>query len=565
MNVRCATPAKACASRAWVPMNQTRPAPPSAAAAHVKPTCDPAEGGRGQTQERTPALEWLARVPFPPPSSPDTREFAVYPRFMGTSLHGLTEAQRIKILGNVQDALIVTDLHGYVLYMNQAAVGLYGFGQRTEEQLESLDLQRYARDTFEVRTLAGEHVPEGQQPLTRALRGEAHRDVELLVRHRDLDETRVFVFSGRSVDSDPPVSVLTIRDETDRWRAERRYRTSFETDPAPSFVARLEDERILQANLGMQEMVGRDKSNIIGKNLSDLELLSDGNGLPESLDGLRAGERIHKRKTTLRHPDDGKPMNALVSARAIEVDGEPCGIFTFIDVTELERSQREHSDAQEELAHARSRLAEQREFERARIARDLHDGVVQELLALNTDLANEEIAFRHRGNTVAAELSRRSRERVLHAAVQLRRAVRGLRPPALQELGLWPSLREALPDLHHPSDPTVVLPEGEGPYLPEEKLVVLHRVAQEAIQNAVKHADASEIRVTFEETRSEGVLQVRDDGHGFHVPERLSILERDGHFGLLSMEERIMAQGGRLEIDSTPGKGTTVRCRLPAG
>lgn len=107
-----------------------------------------------------------------------------------------------------------------------------------------------------------------------------------------------------------------------------------------------------------------------------------------------------------RDPDNGQPMSTVVSARAIEIDGDPCGIFTFIDVTELERSQREHSQAQKELAHARSRLAEKREIERGRITRDLHDGVVQELLAPNAELANEERAFQQSDKPDAAEVTR---------------------------------------------------------------------------------------------------------------------------------------------------------------
>lgn len=475
----------------------------------------------------------------------------------------LTTAQRDVILDNVQDALIATDADGVVLYTNAAAAHLYGFGERFGPELESLDLRQYALETFEIRTLAGELVPEDDRPLTRALRGETYQNVELLVRHRGFDETRVFVFSGLTASTDPPISVLTIRDETDRWKAERRYRTAFEADPAPSFVARLEDERILQANAGMQEMLGSAKSDIIGSTLSDLQPLTHNGDLQRCVEVLRAGERIHKQKTTLQHPDKGEPMNVLLSARAIEIDGAPCGIFTFTDVTELERSQREHITAQAELARARSRLAEQRESERARVARDLHDGVVQDLLAFNAQLANSEHAFKQAGNDDAVDLSRRSREHVLHAVMQARRAVRGLRPPALRELGLWPSLREDLPDLHQATDPTVILPKGTGPDLSEQKLVVLHRVAQEAIRNALRHAHPKEVRVTFHVTESEVVLEVHDDGRGFEVPERLYILERQDHFGLLSMEERIHAQGGKLEIESTPGEGTTIRCRLP--
>ena len=277
--------------------------------------------------------------------------------------HSLNEAHRAAILADAQDALMVTDADGGLLYMNDAAAHLYGFEAHTGAQLASRNLHRYARETFDFRNLAGEPVPENEQPLTRLLRGEPYQNVELLVRHREEDETRVFVFSGRLLDTDPPIGVLRIRDETDRWEAERRYRTVFETDPAPTIIARLEDEKILQANTGMQAMLDSDKSDIIGKSLTELEVLSQNEQLPKSLERLRAGELIHKHKTTLRHPANEEPVSVLVSARAIEIDDEPCGIFTFIDITELERSQRENvrllareTEARKQAEASRARL-----------------------------------------------------------------------------------------------------------------------------------------------------------------------------------------------------------------
>ncbi len=257
--------------------------------------------------------------------------------------HSLNEAHRDAILEDAQDALVVTDADGLLMYLNGAAERLYGFEVRAGAELERRDLQRYARETFEVRTLAGASVPEADQPLAMVLRGESCQNVELLVRHRGTDETRVFVYSGRTMDTDPPIGVLHIRDETDRWQAERRYRTAFESDPAPTLIARLEDERILQANAGMLEMLDADASDIIGTTLSELEPLAHDETLSRSLDRLRAGERIHKRETTLRHPTHSDPVRVLVSARAIEIDGAPCGLFAFLDVTELERFQRQNA------------------------------------------------------------------------------------------------------------------------------------------------------------------------------------------------------------------------------
>ena len=477
----------------------------------------------------------------------------------------LSHEQRDTILENVQDGILAVNDAGNIMYMNGAARRLYGFEERFGLELESVNLRQYALDAFEEFTLAGDPVPDEERPLIRALQGESLRDVELVVRHVDRDESRVFVVSSDAIEGDVPIHVLTIRDETDRWRAHRRFRVSFETDPAPSVVARLEDAEILLVNEGMIEMTGREQHELEGSTLTELELLSHNGDLLKALSHLRAGHRLHKHKTSVRN-SRGRELDVLVSARAIELEGDACGIFTFVDITDLERTRREHIDAQEELNLARSRLAQQREDERARMARDLHDGLLQNLLAFNTELANDETAHRNGERDEAADLTRRYREKTLGHAKALRRAIRGFRPGAVRELGLWVSVRDTLPDLDPASGPELILPLVEPPDgIPERTMVAIYRVSQEAIRNALKHAEASRIHVMLDALDHELLLQVTDDGKGFEVPARLSTFEQEDHFGLIGMDERAAVQGGTLEVESAPGRGTTIRFRVPMG
>ena len=121
-----------------------------------------------------------------------------------------------------QDALFVTEPSGEVVYLNAAARHLYGIEDRIVQRGARINLRTHSFDTFEFRTLEGARVADEERPVVRALRGELYHDVELLVRRIGDDDPRVYVYSGNQVEGDPPLSVLSVRDETDRWRAEGR-------------------------------------------------------------------------------------------------------------------------------------------------------------------------------------------------------------------------------------------------------------------------------------------------------------------------------------------------------
>ncbi len=260
----------------------------------------------------------------------------------------LTPKQLHAVLDGVQDALFVTDPSGEVIFMNPAAIHLYGFEERLDERSELINLRDLERESFDFRTLQGVPVEDEDLPLVRALRGESYRDVELLVRRTGDADPRVYVFSGSRVVGEPPLSVLTVREETDRWRSERRYRAAFEADPAPSVIVRLADTHIMQVNNGMAELTGLHKRELKSRSLTDLKPLNQNNDLRIAARQLQKGRRIHKTKTRLRHAE-GNEVPVLLSARAIEVDGEKCGIFTFLDVSDLETSQREHEETKDLL------------------------------------------------------------------------------------------------------------------------------------------------------------------------------------------------------------------------
>jgi signal transduction histidine kinase len=223
----------------------------------------------------------------------------------------------------------------------------------------------------------------------------------------------------------------------------------------------------------------------------------------------------------------------------------------------LERAQMEAElkASTADLAASRSRLVDTADAERQRIERDLHDSIQQDLVALRIKM--EMVGEALGGQPSPAELMISSVARQLDDVLEsLRSVARGIYPSLLRERGV----AEALKSVARRSPlPVSVDARGVGRYR-EDLEVAVYFCCLEALQNAVKHAgrDATvEIRLR-EEARTLD-FQVRDTGVGFDATEM-----GDRH-GLLNMRDRAEAVGGGLAVSSRPGRGTTVRGRLPLG
>ncbi|MGV0808238.1 GAF domain-containing sensor histidine kinase [Mycolicibacterium setense] len=196
------------------------------------------------------------------------------------------------------------------------------------------------------------------------------------------------------------------------------------------------------------------------------------------------------------------------------------------------------------------------EIERRRLAGDIHDGISQRLVTLSYRL--DAAARAVEPQTVAEQLAA-ARELVTLTLQEARAAISGLRPPVLDDLGLsggLASLARSIPRI--PID--VDLAETR---VPDHIELALYRIAQECLQNVVKHAEAERARLTF--TVEDGIarLEIVDDGKGFDTFEHPLGSDEMGGYGLLSMAERAEIVGGRLNIRSRPGAGTTVIATIP--
>lgn len=226
----------------------------------------------------------------------------------------------------------------------------------------------------------------------------------------------------------------------------------------------------------------------------------------------------------------------------------------------MEARQAEYSTMME----VQRRLLEQREMERQQIARDLHDGPIQDTMGLifalqaATDLTRDSSMI-----TTLAEI----RESATRLVSELRGVTNELRPPVLARFGLERAIRA---HAHEFQDRNPNLQLGlrlveDGSSLPEDVRLAVYRIYQESLNNVVRHSEATSVLVRLEHSAESVLLEVEDNGKGFHLPGDWLELARTGHLGLVGMKERADAIGATLVIDSTPNQGTRITLYRPGG
>lgn len=208
----------------------------------------------------------------------------------------------------------------------------------------------------------------------------------------------------------------------------------------------------------------------------------------------------------------------------------------------------------EELQASREQLVLDREEDRRRIRRDLHDGLGPVLggVAMRLDAVDNALET---DPEAAREMVQRSRHDITEALADVRRLVHGLRPPALDDLGLLDALRQQVERTRSP-ELTVEIEADALPQLPAAVEVAAYRIASEALANTVRHAGASAAMVRLTGRPGQLLVEIADDGAGIDPDVPAGV-------GLRSIRERAAELGGRTEIVCADGGGTRVRAWLP--
>jgi signal transduction histidine kinase len=252
---------------------------------------------------------------------------------------------------------------------------------------------------------------------------------------------------------------------------------------------------------------------------------------------------------------------AALAAGDFETIKEPVGGIS--EVRHLQKELTEMANkleaAQEGLHDYIGAITSAQEEERTRLARELHDDTIQAVIALKqrVQLAQKSVKDRQ------GRQSLRELEDLAERTVEnLRRLTRALRPIYLEDLGLVTALEMLARETSQANQLQVEFQQsGQERRLSREVELALYRIAQEALNNVVRHAQAKHatLSIRFEKEVS---LEVKDDGIGFAVPKSPTDFAPSGHFGLLGIRERADLIGAKLEVQSDAGKGTRLSIRL---
>jgi PAS domain S-box-containing protein len=329
---------------------------------------------------------------------------------------------------------------------------------------------------------------------------------------------------------------------------EQRFRHLFENAPVCIFEVDLgqPSPAILSANRRAEAVYGWREAEFTSLKPEQLVPPEAEGEIARMLDAVRSGQTVTLETTNLRR--DGSGFAARIVASP-EVGPHANHMVITVEDISAEKQRRSEREAIDE--------------ERRRIAREIHDGVAQDLAALRLKTALWHDWVDHDPAQMHAELD--ALQDALDATIEeIRRSIFALRPVALDEADFFSALRQYVADFGDGCQVYATLEiHGSEARLPAALELRLFRIVQEALNNVAQHARASLASVELDLTGERAItLTIRDNGEGFD-PAVLKSAARAGHLGLKQMRERVEEAHGTLQIGSQPGQGTLVQAVFP--
>ncbi|WP_374685919.1 chemotaxis protein CheB [Promineifilum sp.] len=457
------------------------------------------------------------------------------------------------------------------LEQDERARAICGFGPDEPLTLDTFLALVHPDDLARVRAAFETDLGEGRV-----------QDTEYRLIRRD-GEIRAVHATGsirRGVNGDAPLITGTLLDVTDRRRDEKalnrlntsleqqvrertedleesagrlsaardRFRTFFESNPAPSVIFSPSRRVFVDANPAALAFIGVAREQLVGQP-------AGGQAIEAILAQAAQEGRIQALEYEYDTPEGRGAV--LLSVEPIEVEGEACLLGTFIDITAQKEAERQVRELASQLS-----LSEQ--AERQRIAAVLHDNLQQALYAAQIQLAGLQGEV-SQGNASAATAQFGRIQELLRTCIDIARHVSvDLSPPILRGEGLVDTLNWLARQMRDQYGLEVAVRLiGEWRRLEEGVRLLLFQMVRELLFNVVKHANTSTVTVKLQQQSDLLTIDVRDDGDGFDVERLFTRPSGPTGTGLILLRQRLSLYNGDLEIQSRTGAGTNVRIVLP--
>jgi PAS domain S-box-containing protein len=380
---------------------------------------------------------------------------------------------------------------------------------------------------------------------------------ELCVRVRNLLRLKAF---GDYYDKYSHVLEGEVGSRTaDLVESERLYRSTF--DAAPVGIAHVDlDGQWLRVNQRLCDLLGYSREELQGIAVHGLLQSEQQPGEAESFRRMAAGtlDRHVVDEKRYRRQDGSFVLARVNMSVHRDAEGQPQHFISVIeDITEMKRAEQELRASSEQLRNLAAHLLSVREDERARISREVHDELGQSLTAVKMDLAWLEGRLPRRNGQMLKRI--RSTRQLADSMIQSIRRISTELRPAVLDLGLAAAVEWQVQEFQARSGIQCTVRLLTREVVASNASTAMFRIFQETLTNVARHANATRAEVVLQRQRDGLVLLIRDNGRGFDQADP----SPSKSLGLLGMRERAAILGGRVNVISALGKGTTVTAWIP--
>ena len=451
--------------------------------------------------------------------------------------------------------IYVIDMQGVFININEAGAKMLGYKNTGEVKGRRFE-DFFLINQNELRKNRGllERTGAIQEFETKMKRADGTlRDVQLTATLRKTVTGKVRGYEGFVID-------ITARKEAERGLAESEIKHRTILDNSLAAIYMFQDGGYFSyVNPRMVNLLGYDSADeIIGKPFWEFIAPVDREMVKARGLDREKGEISPRRYKYRMIKKNGEEIWVDMRASHASYLGRPAAVGNFIDITR-------EIKAEAQIRQLTRRLIDGIEEERRSLANDLHDEFGQVLTLLQFDIESLQNTLPP-GLTESVNICNKMMRQIQTLAEAVRDTTSRLRPDMLDHLGLVPTLKWYIADFQRrrPAMQISFQSFGLKKRLPPEVELVLYRVFQEGLNNISKHANASQVNLRLTYNHPDIIFMIKDDGGGFVVSEDgLTVGSNKKGIGLLSMKERVTSLGGSMAIYSTPGKGTTLRIKVP--